>query len=490
MPDDALRYLSASACLALLQRGEVSSLELVDACITTIDAHDEPINAVVAKDYDRAREAARAADAARVDGRALGALHGLPITVKDSLETAGLVTTSGSPSLRDHVPATDAVVVERALRAGAVVLGKTNLPIFAGDWQTYNEVYGRTNNPWDVGRTVGGSSGGSAAALAAGFVPLEIGSDIAGSIRTPAHYCGVYGHKPSHGIVPGRGHIPGPPGTKAEPDLAVVGPMARTAGDLRLALDVLAGPDTLSAAGWRLELPPPRAETLSEFRVGVWLDDPLCPIDTSVRYALEATVDALRPEVELVDLSLPFTLADIVPRYVELLLGVVGADMPAPLRALTRLLLPHYALTGALGLQSDLLSRHAARGMHQSHADWNRANESRNRLRWTCHELFQDIDVLLTPVVPVPAFLHQTEGNQLTRKLVVNGRKRPYMDHIPWIALATTAYLPATTAPVGVTPEGLPVGVQIVGPHLGDKTTIRFAELLADVHGGFVAPRG
>lgn len=487
--DDALRYLSASESLALLGRGEVSSLELVDASIARIEADNDSLNAVVAKDYDRAREAARAADAARADGRDLGPLHGLPMTVKDSLETAGLVTTSGSPSLRDHVPEADAVAVERAVRAGAIILGKTNLPLFAGDWQTYNEVYGRTNNPWDRDRTVGGSSGGSAAALAAGFVPLEIGSDIAGSIRTPAHYCGVYGHKPSHGIVPGRGHIPGPPGVKSEPDLAVVGPMARTAEDLRLALDVLAGPDTLGAAGWKLDLPPPRAETLAEYRVGVWLDDPLCPVDKAVRDALEATVDALRPHAELVDVALPFALEDVVPRYVELLLGVVGGDMPAPLRALTRLLLPHYALTGALGLRSDLVSRHVARGMHQSHADWNRANESRNRLRWTCHELFQQIDVLLMPVVPVAAFPHQTGGNHLMRKLLVDGAKRPYMDHIPWIALATTAYLPATTAPVGITPAGLPVGMQIVGPYLGDHTTIRFAELLADVHGGFVAPR-
>ena len=212
---DELSYRSASECLGLLRSSEVSSLELVDACIARIDALNPELNAVVAKDYERARESARVADDARSRGEDLGALHGLPMTVKDSLETAGLVTTSGAPELRDHVPEEDAVAVQRALDAGAIVLGKTNLPLYAGDWQTFNAVYGRTNNPWDVTRTVGGSSGGAAASLAAGFVPLEIGSDIGGSIRTPANYCGVYGHKPSHGIVPGRGHIPGPPGTKS-----------------------------------------------------------------------------------------------------------------------------------------------------------------------------------------------------------------------------------------------------------------------------------
>ena len=481
-------YWSAQESLAALHRREVSSLELVDACIARIEALNPELNAVVAKDYERARQCARASDDARSNGRSLGPLHGLPMTVKDSLQTAGLVTTSGAPSLRDFIPEEDAVAVERVLGAGAIILGKTNLPMFAGDWQSYNAVYGCTNNPWDVTRTVGGSSGGSAASLAAGFVPLEIGSDIGGSIRNPAHYCGVYGHKPSHGIVPTRGHIPGPPGAKGEPDLAVVGPLARTAADLRLGLDVMSGPDALAAQGWKLDLPAPRADRLEDFRVGVWLDDPLCPIDSAVRAELEATVEALRPHVQLVDVALPFTLEDVVPRYVRLLLGVIGGDMPAPLRALTRLLLPHYALTETLGLPADLISKNAARGMHQSHADWTRANEGRAKLRWTCHELFKDIDVLLTPNVPIAAFPHQTGGNQLSRRIVVDGKKRPYMDHIPWMALATTAFLPATSAPVGVTAEGLPVGIQVVGPFLGDYTTIRFAELLAEVRGGFRPP--
>jgi len=483
-----LSYRSASECLTLLRNRELSSLELVDSCIARIEALNPDINAVVAKDYERARETAQAADAARTKGEDLGVLHGLPMTIKDSLETAGLVTTSGAPELRDHVPKEDAVSVQRVVDAGAIILGKTNLPIYAGDWQTFNEVYGQTNNPWDVTRTVGGSSGGAAASVAAGFIPLEIGSDIGGSIRTPANYCGVYGHKPSHGIVPGRGHIPGPPGTKSEPDLAVIGPLARTAGDLRLALDVIAGPDALTRDGWTIELPPPRADRLGEFRVAYWLDDPLCPVDSEVRGELEATIEALRPHVKLVDVDLSFQLETIVALYTRLLLGVIGADMPRALRTLTRLLLPYYAVADRLGIETDLVTKNAARGMHLSHVDWNRVNEGRTRLRWQCHELFEDIDVLLTPVGPVTAFPHQTGGNQLSRKITVNGKKRPYMDHIPWIALATSAFLPATSAPVGVRPEGLPVNIQIIGPHLGDHTTIRFAELLADIRGGFQRP--
>jgi amidase len=240
--------------------------------------------------------------------------------------------------------------------------------------------------------------------------------------------------------------------------------------------------------GWTLALPPPRAEQLKDFRVGYWLDDPLCPIDSKVRDELEATIESLRPQVKLVDIGAQLQLEKIVPLYVQLLMGVIAGDMPMPLRVLTHLLLPYYAFAERLGIKTDLVTKNAARGMHLSHSDWNRAHEARTRLRWQCHEVFEEIDVLLTPVGPVTAFPHQTGGNHLSRKITVNGRKRPYMDHIPWIALATSAFLPATSAPVGITPNGLPVNIQIIGPHLGDKTTIRFAELLAEIRGGFQPP--
>ena len=481
-------FADATELLRKLRDGEVTSLELVEATIAHIEAVNPPINAVVAKDYDRALDSARAADETRRRDAPVGPLHGLPITVKDSLETAGLVTTSGSPELQSHVPAENAVAVQRVVEAGALVLGKTNSPLFAGDWQTFNEVYGRTNNPWNTERTPGGSSGGPAAAVCAGFAALEIGSDMAGSIRTPASHCGVYGHKPTYGIIPTRGHIPGPPGTRSEADLAVVGPIARSARDLALALHVMGGPDCLDRNGWSLSLPKPRSDMLEGFRVGYWFDDPLCPIDSLVRAELEATVEALRPHTKLVEVDLPFALDRVVPLYSQLLLAVMGGAMPRAMRALAASMVLGYGLAELVGVSTDLLKQNVVRGMQLSHSEWNRVHEARARLRWQCRSVFEDIDVLLTPIVPVPAPTHQTKGNQLSREIVVNGAKRPYLDHIPWIALASCAYLPATSAPIGRTPAGLPVNIQIIGDHLDDLTTIRFAELLAGVRGGYERP--
>ena len=209
------RYWSATECVSALRRGDVSSVELVDEAIARIEASNPRLNIVVASDFERARSEAEAADEALAAGGSVRPLLGLPITVKDLFETAGLVTTCGAPELRDHVPDSDAVAVQRLTEAGTIVLGKTNVPLFGVDWQSYNDVYGLTRNPWDPERTVGGSSGGAAAALAAGLVPLEIGSDIGGSIRIPAHFCGVYGHKSSQGIIPLGGHPMGPPGALA-----------------------------------------------------------------------------------------------------------------------------------------------------------------------------------------------------------------------------------------------------------------------------------
>lgn len=277
-----------------IRAGELRSEDLVETALARIAEYDSRLGAVVTLDAEGARARARAADRALAAGELLGPLHGVPITVKDTLETAGLRTTAGHPPLSEHVPERSAVAVERLLSAGAILLGKTNTPTLAGDWQTHNPIFGVTRNPWDRDRTPGGSSGGSAAAIAAGLSALELGSDIGGSIRVPAHWCGVYGHKPSHGIVPSRGHIPGPPGTLSEPDLSVVGPLARSPEDLALALDLVAGPLPDRAVAWRLELPPPRARRLREFRVAAWIHDDEFPPDPEVGRVLEGVVDALR----------------------------------------------------------------------------------------------------------------------------------------------------------------------------------------------------
>ncbi len=270
-------FSSASALAGAIRGRSISAVEALDAQLARVAACNDPLNAVVALDEDGARAAAVAADEALAAGAQVGPLHGVPMTIKDSYETQGLVTTCGVPDLASHIPATDADAVARLRGAGAVIFGKTNAPLMAGDVQTYNAVYGTTNNPWDVERTSGGSSGGAAVAVATGMTPLELGSDIGGSIRTPSSWCGVFGHKASWGVVPMRGHIPGPPGSLTVPDLGVGGPLARDPADLALALDVLAGPGDWDAAAWSLELPAPRAEALADVRIAAWIDDPGCP---------------------------------------------------------------------------------------------------------------------------------------------------------------------------------------------------------------------
>src|SRR5271155_1742707 len=249
-----LAYLSAIEIARRIRERSISSREALDYFFARIEELDKRVNSVVTIDATRARIAADAADAALARGELRGPLHGVPMTVKDSFQTAGMRTTSGAPELAEFTPQEDAWPVARLREAGAIVFGKTNAPIYAGDLQTYNEVFGTTNNPYDVSRTPGGSSGGSAAALACGFTPLELGSDIGGSIRLPSHMAGVAGHKPSYGLVPAHGQIPGPPGTLSLADLAVAGPMARTVEDLKLGLGIMAGPNRWEHPAWRLSL--------------------------------------------------------------------------------------------------------------------------------------------------------------------------------------------------------------------------------------------
>jgi amidase len=279
-----MAYRRATELVEALATGRVSSRELVDGAIARIEALDTKINAVVVRDFAAARAAATAADAALARGERRPLL-GLPMTLKEQYAVAGLPTTWGKPEFKDWRPAEDALSVARLKAAGAIILGKTNVPLNLADWQSYNAIYGTTNNPWDLTRTPGGSSGGAAAALAAGFVALELGSDIAGSLRTPAHYCGVYAHKPSTDVVPQRGG--GPPGVPPIPfriDLAVTGPMARSAADLALELAVLSGPDERwDGIGYRLALPPARHDTLKDFRVLVLDSHPLAPPPTASR---------------------------------------------------------------------------------------------------------------------------------------------------------------------------------------------------------------
>jgi amidase len=434
----------------------------------------------------RARAAATAADAAlaRGEGRPL---LGLPMTVKEQFNIVGLPTTWGDKKFKDWRPGADALAVTRLKTAGAVILGKTNVPLNLSDWQSYNEIYGTTNNPWDLARTPGGSSGGAAAALAAGFVSLELGSDIGGSLRAPAHYCGVFAHKPSLDLIPQRGA--GPPDTPANPvrgDLAVIGPMARSAADLALELDVLAGPDDASdGIGYKLALPPARHQDLKSFKVLVVDTHPLYLTAASVREALDRLARQLGQSGASVVRASPRMpdLAKTAQVYMELLAAFYAANLPG--EGYRR------AEDAAKSLPADdeSLAALRLRGVTFSHRDWILASRVRGRLRQQWQDLFKEFDVLLCPAMPTPAFPHDHTEDKRQRRLDVDGRQLPNQDQIVWASIATLTGLPATAAPIDHGGTGLPIGVQIVGGYLEDRTTIAFAGLIEHEFGGFVPPR-
>ncbi len=475
-------HMPAVRLARMIRDREISSREALDALLARIETHNPAVNAVVRLDVERAREAAREADEAIAAGAEVGPLHGVPVTIKDSLQTRGLVTTSGAPVLADFVPEADADPVARYREAGAVIFGKTNLPIWAGDVQSYNEVYGTTNNPHDLGRSPGGSSGGAAAALASGFTPLEIGSDIAGSIRNPSAMTGVVGHKPSYGICSARGQIPGMPGTLTQADLAVVGPMGRTVADVSLGLELLAGPDDWQATAWSLRLPPPRATDPGALRVAAWLDDPYCPVGSEIGAALEALAGALAGAGARVDTEarpdLTLEKADSV--FADLLGGALsGTWSLAQLDEFDR-----RRAAGEESPQGDLgIGRAALR-----HRAWLSANERRLQMRARWREFFTHHDVVLMPVSPTTAIPHDHSEPLSARTITVDGVERPYTDQMVWMGVVGLAYLPSTVVPIGSDSNGLPIAVQVVGPYLEDRTTLAAAAIVEQLGGGFRPP--
>lgn len=447
---------SARDIVAELAREGGGALALTEAAIARIEARDGAINAVVVRDFDRAREAATAADAALARGER-GALLGLPMTVKESHNVAGLPTTWGAPMFQGWTAEVDSVAVARLKAAGAIILGKTNVPPFLSDWQSTNEIYGRTVNPWDATRTPGGSSGGAAAALAAGMVPLEFGSDIGGSIRVPAAFCGVFGHKPTYGLINERGHAP--PGTDgAAVAIAVVGPMARTADDLDLALGVMAGPDPEDGA-WSVALPPPRHAALKDFRVLVLDAHPSVATDPEVGAAVSELgrklerkgVSASRASNRLPDLSAQHAV------YVAMLNAVISRGAPG--------------------------------GTQMNAHEWMNLQDAQTGYRRAWRALFEEVDVVLAPVFGTTAFPHNDDEMAL-RTMKVGGAQTPYFDQTAWPGTALLPGLPATAAPIGISSAGLPLAVQVIGPHLEDRTPIAFAGLLEAEFGGFRAPPG
>ena len=417
-----LSWASAGELTQALAAGQVSAVELTDAAIARIEARDGPINAVVVRDFDDARLQARAADAALARGERRPLL-GVPMTVKESHNVGGLPTTWGSPAFGNWTAPEDSVGVARLKAAGAVVLGKTNIPPFLGDWQSANPVYGQTRNPWNLERSPGGSSGGAAAAVAAGMVPLEFGSDIGGSIRIPAAFCGVYGHKPSFNLIPQRGHAP--PGVEgAGVELAVLGPLARTAADLDLALSVLAGPEGLEAKGYRLDLPPARHASLAAYRVLVIDHHPAAVLDEAIRtalHALAARLDGEGVEVAHASDQLP-DLAHQQEVYGQMLGSAMSRGAPP---------------------QPGALSAH----------DWMGLQDAQLALRRQWETLFERFDVVLAPAFGTVAFPHDLSENTVARSLRINGQDTPYWGQLAWPGLATLPNLPAmTSSPVAAWP--------------------------------------
>jgi amidase len=478
-------FRSARQLAADIKRKKIGCLELLDLYLARVAKYDGALNAVVVRDFDRARTRARAADRALARRQLWGPLHGVPMTIKESYDVVGLPTTWGVPAYKDRIATKNAVVVDRLLRAGVVLFGKTNVPLYLGDWQSFNAIYGTTNNPWDVTRAPGGSSGGSAAALAAGLTGLEAGSDIGSSIRNPAHFCGVFGHKPTWGIVPRAGQAL--PWQTAPVDIDVVGPLARSADDLAIALAAMAGPDEIDGAGWQLRLAPARQKRLRDFKVALMLDAaPEIPVDREVTDRLQALADFLgRQKVKVDERARPaIDTREAFSVYVKLLRAATSD------RQSDTDFENNVGIARGLAPDDESYYARATRAAVSSHRDWLAANEARYRMRLAWAEFFTKYDLLLCPAAGTAAFPHDQKGERHERTLVVNGKRVPVTDHLFWAGYTGVSFLPSSAAPCGFTPSRLPVGVQIVGPQYGDLTCLAFARLLEREFQPFVPPPG
>lgn len=481
MPAD-LFHLSARELASLVASRQVSSRELLDVFAARIDRHNPAVNAVVTLDLERASAAARAADDLTASGAALPPLHGLPITVKDALAVNGIRSTGGATELTDHVPSADADVVARVRADGAIPFAKTNVPRWSGDLQTYNDIFGTTNNPWDASRVPGGSSGGAATSVALGFTAFELGTDIGGSIRIPAAYCGIVGHKPSYGLVPCGGYLDRVGGGLTEPDINVHGPLARSVDDLELLLDLLAGPRPDRAIAWSARVPVARHERIDGYRVAVWADSDSCPASTETVAAVHRVGEVLsglgarvapdaRPGI---DADAAFQLG---------LWLIVAAVTPS----LSDAEFEGMAQMAAAGGLPDSIA--AVLGAYTAdHRRWQAADVARTHVRAAWAEFSRHHDALVCPVIVTPPFPHNQQGTPTDRTVAVDGAIRPYSDLFWWTMLIGMAYLPATVIPVGTTSDGLPIAVQIVAPYLEDRTALAIARAVRDALGPMTFP--
>ena len=475
-------FLPAHRLAALIRSRKLGSLELLDHFLDRIGRHNQTLNAICVLDAERARKRAKALDRALAKGERRGPLHGLPMTVKESFDIAGLPTTWGRAELKGNVATSNALAVERLQNAGAVIFGKTNVPAFLADWQTFNPIYGTTNNPWDITRGPGGSSGGSAAALASGLTGLEIGSDIGASIRNPAHYCGVFGHKPTFDLCASDGQVLSPFVT--HDDIAVIGPLARSARDLEIALGIIAGPDRIDEAAWKVKLPAAPKKTWRQWRIAVLSTADTAPVDGAVQARVEAVADFLARKGAKVSRSArpDFDLDEAHEVYIKLLRAATSRAQSDTVFARN--------LEAARTLPKNARDYAAwmARANTMHHREWLLVNDRRHRMRLQWAEFFKGWDVLICPAAATTAFAHNQKGERWERMVTVNGKPQPSTTQMFWAGYSCMAYLPSTVATAGRAPDGLPVGVQIIGPQYGDLTTIALAKLLEREFEGFVAP--
>ena len=461
---EEVAFWSTTRQVEAIRKGEISSRELLELLIARIEKINPDLNAVITLDLEGARRLADEADAKLKDGELMGPLHGIPVTIKDAPETKGLRTTGGASELHNNIPSKDAAVVAAVKEAGAIVFGKTNLPRWSGGFQAFNEMFGTTVNPWDSGRVPGGSSGGAAAAVAAGLSSFEIGTDIGGSIRFPASFCGVFGHKPSWGVVPSTGYLDHEAGGTIEADINVHGPIARSAGDLEMLLKVLVRKDGPLVAALA---PPP--DDVTNLKVAAWLDDSFCPVDKKVLTVMDEAVTSLEEAGVSVDRE---ARPDVDPEEASSLgLWLVSAAVVQSIAPET-----------LEGLEVESASAKT------SHRDWLVRCAEREIVRDKWAEFFDSFDAVIMPISFVPPFPHNQDGDFGTRTLICNGEERPYADLLRWTILTGMAYLPATTPPIGFDDDGLPISFQVVGPYGGDYTTIRLAGYIAELRGGYQAP--
>jgi amidase len=473
---------SASELVASLRAKRVSSVELLDEYLARIEKLNPMVNAVVTLDGERARARAAAADAASVRGDRWGPLHGLPVSVKDAVDTAGLRTTGGSKDFATRVPERDAPVVARLKEAGAVVFAKTNLPLWSGDGQTWNELFGATGNPWDLERAPGGSSGGAAAAVACGLSALETGTDIGGSIRNPAHFTGVYGHKPSFGLVPGTGYFDRPDGGHVDVDINVIGPLARSVDDLELSMSQIAGPDPLGSQRPRFDLPSPRATSLEGYRIALWLDDPVLVVDREIRAILQRAADALTDAGARIDEARPDFDVEHALRTYFFLLGAAMGSADEHTVELGR------SLRDAPPAVAERIDLAFARGAASEQGEWHAARVACAAIRREWARFHERYDALLCPVVPTAALPTEPGVPLRDRSIPIDGEPRPALNMILWCGVIGLAYLPSTVIPVGATASGLPVGMQVVGPYYEDRTALDVARRCDGVVGAYRIP--